>query len=86
MNLRARLKAEFKIDLALKSKLKDLSSKLIKYRPIYINAKNVIAFALIKIKNYYNNNYISKYFDKSEYVYLRLNYKYIILNITNLKI
>ena len=53
---------------------------------MYINAKDVITFALIKIKNYYNNNYTFKYFNKDEYVYLKLNYKYIILDITNLNI
>ena len=67
-------------------KLKDLLLKLIKYRPTYINIKNAIAFALIKIKDYYNNNYTSKYFDKGKYIYLKLNYKYIILGVTNPKI
>ena len=53
---------------------------------MYIDAKNAIIFASIKIKNYYNNNHMFKYFDKNEYVHLKLNYKYIILKVTNLKI
>ena len=40
----------------------------------------------MKIKNNYNNNYTSKYFDKNKCIYLRLNHGYIILKIINLKI
>ena len=43
-----------------------------KYRLSYINAKDAIAFAAIRIKDYYNTQYKPIYFDVRNMVYIRL--------------
>ena len=42
-----------------------------KYRSIYIDIKNIIVFVIIKIKKYYNINYIFKFFEINNLVNLK---------------
>ena len=56
------------------------------YRLAYINIKNVIIFATLKIKDIYNFYYKSIFFEEEDQVNLRLYREYYIFIITSKKI
>ena len=56
------------------------------YRPAYINVKDIIAFATLKIKDIYNFHYKPIFFEKENQVNLRLYREYYISVITSKKI
>ena len=56
------------------------------YRLAHIDAKNTIAFAIIRIKHYYNLRHQSMYFDIKDIINLRLHKDYNVLNIISHKI
>ena len=56
------------------------------YRLAYINIKDIIAFATLKIKDIYNSYYKSIFFEKKDQVNLRLYREYYISTIIFKKI
>ena len=60
------------------------SSKWIKlvimnqYWSVYIDAKNVIAFAVMYMKHYYNQVYTSRFFQTDNIINLQLHHRYIL--------
>ena len=56
------------------------------YRPAHIDAKDVIAFASLRIKEYYDSRHKTKFFQVSDFINLRLYRGYRVPVITSRKI
>ncbi len=59
---------------------------IIEYKPSYINIKDTITFTLLRIKDYYNSKYITKFFKVSNLINLRLYKGYKVPSIISKKL
>ena len=64
----------------------DLMMMMTEYRLTAVDVKNIIAFAVIQMKEYYNNRHKLKFFKVSNMINLQLHQRYTILSIQNKKI
>ena len=65
---------------------KDLFIIMFIYQPSHIDVKNVIAWAAMQVKHYYNMNWQPQFFAVRDEVLLRLHHEYKLSEITNWKL
>ena len=71
---------------SLKINASNTITPMFKYWSSLINIKDIITFAVIQMKKYYDNRHKSKFFNIEDMINLQLHHRYTILSIQNKKI
>lgn len=68
------------------ARAKPAPATMTEYRPSHIDAKDAIAFAALRMKDYYDSKHTAKYFDVGDLVNLRLHRGYRVPGVTSKKL
>ena len=72
--------------IAIPTDIDDPLAAIEKYRPTHVDAKDAIAFAAMKMKQYYDSRHTPTFFKEGDYVNLRLHRGYTVPSIQHKKI